>query len=99
MRYTFSDAPVADFYGKKFYSVSNSDGKLCAYSENVFEVPEHVTFFPGGKTLIFEKAVLVRGEIRGGEIRGGVIRGGVIWGGVIWGSVIWGGEICGARVS
>ena len=58
---------------RKFYSITNSDGELCAYSEEVFKVPKEVMLHPGGKTIIFRKAVLVKGEIWGGVIRGGEI--------------------------
>ena len=96
--YTFSDTTVAEFYGRNFYSIKNTDGKVVAYSEKVFEIPKEVRFLGTDKCLIFEKAVIRGGVIRGGEIRGGEIRGGVIWGGVIWGGEIWCGEIwCGSH--
>jgi len=85
MRYTFSKEPVAEFYGRQFYSITNSDGEICAYSEKVFDVPKEVTLHPGGKTIIFEKAILRGGVMRGGEMRGGVMRGGGMRGGGIRG--------------
>lgn len=36
-------------------------------------MPDEVTLYAGGKTLVFEKAVLIRGEMRGGVMRGGEI--------------------------
>lgn len=83
--YKFSSDTVAEFYNKEFYSISNMNGKVVAYSENVFEVPKKVRFLGEDKCLIFKKAV----------IRGGVIWGGEIWGGEIWGGVIRGGVIRG----
>ena len=98
MRYTFSTKPVAEFYGIQFYSITNSDGELCAYSEKIFEVPKEVTFHSGGKTIIFEKAVLVKGVMRGGVMRGGVMRGGVMRGGEMRGGVMHGGEMWGGEM-
>jgi len=69
MRYTFSKETVAEFYGRQFYSITNTDGKLCAYSEKVFDISKEITLHAGGKTLIFEKAILRGGEMRGGEIK------------------------------
>ena len=76
--YIFSNKAVAEFYGRQFYSISNTDGQIVAYSERVFDVPKEVRFLGTDKCLIFEKAVIWGGEIRGGEIRGGEIRGGEI---------------------
>jgi hypothetical protein len=100
MRYTFSSETTAEFYGRKFYSITDSDGKLVAYSEKVFNVPDAVTFHGDNRTIVFEKAVLVKGEMHGGVMRGGVMhggvmRGGVMWGGEMWGGVMWGGEMHG----
>ena len=82
MKYIFSETQTASFYGLEFYSIKNELGELCAYSQRIFEIPSEVILHKGN-TLIFEKAVLIKGEIRGGEIWGGVIRGGEIRGGVI----------------
>ena len=95
MRYTFSKETVAEFYGRKFYSITNTEGELCAYSERVFEIPKEVTLHPGGKTIIFEKAVLHGGEMHGGEMWGGEMWGGVMRGGVMWGGEMWGGVMRG----
>ena len=78
LRYTFSKETVAEFYGRQFYSITDADNKVVAYSETVFDVPKDISLLGESKTLIFEKSLLVKGEIRGGEI----------WGGVIWGGVI-----------
>ena len=98
LRYTFSKETVAEFYGRQFYSITDADNKVVAYSETVFDVPKDISLLGESKTLIFEKSLLVKGEIRGGEIWGGVIWGGVIWGGEIWGGEIWGGEIWGGVI-
>ena len=105
MRYTFSSETTAEFYGRKFYSITDSDGNLVAYSEKMFDVPDAVTFHGDDRTLIFEKAILVKGVMWGGEMRGGVMwggemhggvmRGGEMWGGVMWGSVMHGGVMHG----
>ena len=81
--YQFSENPVAEFYGRQFFSISDEAGNVVAYSEKVFEIPKEVRLLGEGQTLIFEKAV---------------IRGGVIWGGEIWGGEIWGGEILGGVI-
>jgi hypothetical protein len=95
MRYTFSSETTAEFYGRKFYSITDSDGNLVAYSEKMFDVPDAVTFHGDDRTLIFEKAVLVKGEMHGGVMRGGVMRGGVMRGGVMWGGEMHGGVMHG----
>lgn len=87
MKYTFSENTVAEFYGRQFYSITNELGELCAYSERIFEIEKEVVLHPG-KTLIFEEAVLIKGEMRGGVMWGGVMRGGVMHGGEMWGGVI-----------
>ena len=76
--YTFSDKTVAEFYGTQFYSISDESGKVVAYSQKVFAIPDEVRLIGESTTLIFEKAVIWGGVIRGGVIWGGVIRGGVI---------------------
>ena len=98
MNYVFSSKPVAEFYGRSFYSISDKGGQIVAYSEKVFEVPDEVRFLGSDKCLIFEKAIIMGGEIRGGVIWGGEIRGGVIRGGEIRGCEIWGGEIRGGVI-
>ena len=70
MRYTFSEKTVIEFFGIQFYSIKNAGGKVVAYSQKVWDIPDNVTL--EGQCLVFEKA-----KIRGGVIRGGVIRGGV----------------------
>jgi hypothetical protein len=47
---------------------------------------------------VFDKGLILGGEIWGGEIRGGLILGGEIWGGVIRGGEIWGGVIRGGEI-
>jgi len=98
MRYTFSKEPVAEFYGRQFYSITNSDGEICAYSEKVFDVPKEVTLHPGGKTIIFEKAILRGGVMRGGEMWGGVMRGGEMRGGEMRGGEMRGGVMRGGEM-
>ena len=71
--YKFSEAPVAEFYGRYFYSISNEEGQVVAFSEKIFQIPDEVRLLGNGMTLIFEKAIIWGGVIWGGEIRGGVI--------------------------
>lgn len=79
--YTFSKEPVAEFYGRKFYSISNSEGEIVAYSERLFEVPNSVQFLGTDTCLIFEKAVIRGGDFLGGTFLGGTFRGGDFRGG------------------
>ncbi len=83
--YTFSKETVAEFYRTRFYSISNSEGQIVAYSEKVFEVPNSVRFLGTDTCLIFEKAVIMGGTFRGGTFLGGDFRGGDFWGGTFRG--------------
>ena len=66
--YTFSKTTVAEFYGVKFYSISDKSGKIVAYSQKVFKIPDEVRLIGESTTLIFKNATIWGGEIRGGLI-------------------------------
>ena len=93
--YTFSKEPVAEFYGRKFYSISNSEGEIVAYSERLFEVPNSVRFLGADTCLIFEKAVIRGGTFWGGDFLGGDFLGGTFRGGTFLGGDFRGGDFLG----
>jgi hypothetical protein len=97
MKYTFSENTVAEFYGRQFHSITNELGELCAYSERVFEIKKEVVLHPG-KTLIFEKAIIIKGVMHGGVMRGGVMWGGEMHGGEMHGGEMHGGVMCGGEM-